>query len=159
MRRFSFKIDLMIMNTNLRCLLACVAILSTGSGLRADSLDASRAPARITEAAPPKAKPFSLHDVRVLDGPFKQGQNIAAKYLLSLEPDRFLANFRKEAGLKPKAEHYSGWEQQGVSGHSGGHYLSACAQAWAATGDERFLARVNYIVDELAECQQAQGDG
>ena len=80
-------------------------------------------------------------------------------YLLSFEPDRFLANFRKEAGLPPKAEHYGGWESQGVSGHSAGHYLSACAMAYAATSDQRFLDRVNYMVDELAACQDALGTG
>lgn len=110
-------------------------------------------------AAPPQAAPFSLHDVRLLPGPFKDGQDIAATYLLSLEPDRFLANFRKEAGLKPKAAHYGGWESQGVSGHSGGHYLSACALAYASTGDKRFRKRAEYMVSALAECQLANGNG
>ncbi len=108
---------------------------------------------------PPKAVPFRLDQVRLLDGTFKEAQDIAVQYLLSLEPDRFLANFRKEAGLEPKAKHYGGWESQGVSGHNGGHYLSACAQAYAATGDKRFLERVTYMVSELAECQKANGDG
>ncbi len=122
---------------------------------------AASAPAEavVTLAAPPQAAPFSLHDVRLLEGPFKTGQDIAVKYLLSLEPDRFLSNFRKEAGLAPKAAHHGGWEQQGVSGHTGGHYLSACALAWASTGDRRFLERVTYMVAELAECQKANGDG
>ncbi len=112
-------------------------------------------------AAPPqlKARPFPLEDVRLLDGTFKEGQDAAVDYLLSFEPDRFLANFRKEAGLEPKAPHYGGWEARGVSGHSGGHYLSGCALAYAATGDQRFLDRVNYMVDELATCQQANGNG
>ncbi len=112
-------------------------------------------------AAPPAltAHSFPLSDVRLLPGPFCDAQEIAANYLLSFEPDRLLANFRQEAGLSPKAPHYAGWESQGVSGHTAGHYLSACALAYAATGDPRFLDRVNYIVSELAECQQAQGDG
>ncbi|MHB8971360.1 MAG: glycoside hydrolase family 127 protein [Pirellulaceae bacterium] len=112
-------------------------------------------------AAPPilRATPFALSDVRLLPGPFKVGQDIAVEYLLRFEPDRFLANFRKEAGLQPKAEHYGGWESQGVSGHSAGHYLSACAIAYAATSDQRFLDRVNYMVDELAACQDALGTG
>lgn len=46
-----------------------------------------------------------------------------------------------------------------IAGHSLGHYLSACALAWASTGDPQFLDRVNYMVDELAECQKANGDG
>jgi uncharacterized protein len=113
----------------------------------------------VKDAVAAKAEPFGLHQVRLLDGPFKEGQDIAVKYLLRLEPDRFLANFRKEAGLPPKAEHYGGWESQGVSGHTGGHYLSACALAHASTGDKRFLDRVNHITAELAECQKAHGDG
>ncbi|NMC20442.1 MAG: glycoside hydrolase family 127 protein, partial [Thermogutta sp.] len=95
-------------------------------------------PAKVVPAAPPRARPFCLHDVRVIAGPFKQGQDIAVAWLLSLEPDRFLAHFRKEAGLPPKAEHYGGWESQGVSGHSAGHYLSACSLAWASTGNPEF---------------------
>lgn len=114
---------------------------------------------KVRPVRPPRAQPFPLEAVRLLEGPFKQGQDTAVKYLLSLEPNRFLANFRKEAGLEPKAPHYGGWESQGVSGHSGGHYLSACALAWAATGDVRFRERVNYLVDELAECQKANGNG
>ncbi len=114
---------------------------------------------KIADAVALEAEPFSLHRVRLLDGPFKKGQEIAVDYLLRLEPDRFLANFRKDAGLKPKAEHYGGWESQGVSGHTGGHYLSACALAYASTGDKRFLDRVNYITAELAECQKANADG
>ena len=125
----------------------------------ADSITDGQPPAKITPVAPPKAQPFNLHDVRLLDGPFKTGQDIGANYLLSLEPDRLLAGFRTEAGLKPKAEHYGGWESRGIAGHSLGHYLSACAMAWASTGDKKFLGRVNYMVDELAECQKANGDG
>jgi DUF1680 family protein len=116
-------------------------------------------PLKVAPAAPPQAAPFSPQAVRLLPGPFKDGQEIAVKYLLSLEPDRFLANFRKEAGLKPKASQYGGWESQGVSGHCAGHFLSGCAIAHAATGDPRLLERVTYLVAELAACQQANGDG
>ncbi|MBE7500837.1 MAG: glycoside hydrolase family 127 protein [Verrucomicrobiales bacterium] len=133
--------------------------LRSAGGLVTTLLAAVAADAAPVPAAPPRAQRFSLHDVRVTGGPFQEGQDIAVKYLLSLEPDRFLANFRKEAGLAPKAEHYPGWERQGVSGHSGGHYLSACTLAWAATGQEEFRRRVEYMVRELAECQEAQGDG
>jgi uncharacterized protein len=125
----------------------------------ADFLPDGQAAARIRPAAPPGARPFALGDVRLLNGPFKEAQDISVKYLLSLDPDRLLAWFRKESGLPVKAPNYEGWEARGVAGHSLGHYLSACSFAWAATGDKRFLDRVNYIVDELAECQRANGDG
>ncbi|MCP5525055.1 MAG: glycoside hydrolase family 127 protein [Verrucomicrobiales bacterium] len=136
------------------------ALLAGVSSVQADSLAANPALLKVIPVAPPLALPFSPHDVRLLDGSlFKAGQDAAVEYLLSLEPDRFLARFRSESGLKPKAEHYPGWEQQGVSGHSLGHYLSGCAFAWAATDDGEFLRRVNYIVEELAACQEAGGDG
>jgi len=106
-----------------------------------------------------KATEFPLTAVRLLPGPFKAAQDRDAAWLLSLKPDRLLANFRKDAKLKPKAEHYGGWESQGICGHSLGHYLSACAQMYAATGDPRFKARVDYMVGELKACQTARGDG
>jgi len=105
------------------------------------------------------AQVFNLEAVRLLPGPFYDNQQRDAKYLLSLEPDRLLARFREYAGLKPKGEIYGGWEAQGISGHSLGHYLSACSLMYAATGDPRFKQRVDYIVDELKVCQDAIGTG
>ncbi len=106
-----------------------------------------------------KVLPFDLADVQLLDGPFKHATDLNKTIFLNYEPDRLLAKFRSEAGLEPKAEHYHGWEDNTIAGHSLGHYLSACALMYRSTGDTRFLERVNYIVDELDECQQADGSG
>ena len=106
-----------------------------------------------------EAQEFRLEDVRLLDGPFKNAMMRDAAYLLRLDADRLLSGFRKEAGLKPKAEAYGGWESMTIAGHSLGHYLSACALMFASTGDARFRDRVNYIVDELEACQRANGNG
>ena len=106
-----------------------------------------------------EAEEFRLEDVRLLDGPFKHAMMRDAEYLLRLDPDRLLSGFRKEAGLKPKAEMYGGWESMTIAGHSLGHYLSACALMFAATGDARFRERVNYIIAELDDCQRANGNG
>ncbi len=103
--------------------------------------------------------PFSLTDVRLLNGPFMHATEMNEQILLNYEPDRLLSKFRTEAGLKPKAEHYHGWEDNTIAGHSLGHYLSACALMYQTTNDQRFLDRVNYIVDQLDEVQQAEGDG
>ena len=100
-----------------------------------------------------KALPFQLKDVKLLDGPFKHATELNIQSLLNYEPDRLLAKFRSEAGLKPKAEAYGGWEAMTIAGHSLGHYLSACALMYQTTGDQRFLDRVNYIVAELDTCQ------
>ncbi|HEX8023923.1 beta-L-arabinofuranosidase domain-containing protein [Mucilaginibacter sp.] len=102
---------------------------------------------------------FNLSDVRLLDGPFKHAMEKDGEWLLSLQPDRFLHRFRENAGLKPKAEIYGGWETGGVSGHSLGHYLSACSMMYAASGDTRFKQKTDYIIAELAECQRVRKTG
>lgn len=106
-----------------------------------------------------QVKAFELSAVRLLDGPFKHSQELDHDYLLKIEPDRLLAWFRKEAGLPPKAAVYGGWESRGIAGHSLGHYLSACAEMYQATGDEKLKQRAQYIVDELALCQSANSNG
>ena len=103
--------------------------------------------------------PFNMDDVRLLDGPFKHATELSRQSLLNYEPDRFLAKFRIEAGLEPKAESYGGWEARTIAGHSLGHYISALSLMYKTTGEEEFLDRVNYIIDELAECQEADGEG
>lgn len=106
-----------------------------------------------------KAKPFHLKDVNVLDGPFKHAMDLNRDYLLQLEPDRLLARFREYAGLEAKATQYEGWEAMSLSGHTLGHYLSACAMLYASLDDYRFKTRIDYIIDELSQCQEAHGDG
>jgi uncharacterized protein len=111
---------------------------------------------KVQPAVAVRAYPFSIKDVRLLAGPFKEAMEADARYLLEIEPDRLLADFRVHAGLAPKGEKYGGWESSGLAGHTLGHYLSACSMEYAATGDSRFLERVSYIVRELAECQNAR---
>lgn len=106
-----------------------------------------------------QAEPFDLSQVTLLEGPFRNAMLRNAEWLVSLEPDRFLAWFRKEAGLEPKGEVYGGWESLGLAGQSLGHYLSALAMQYRATGDGRFKERADYVVAELAECQAAHGNG
>lgn len=110
-------------------------------------------------SAAPAVKSFGLGDVELLDSPFKQAMERNAAYLLSLDADRLLHNTRKCAGLTPKGDLYGGWESQGIAGHTLGHYLTALSQQYAATHDQRFKARLVYIVGEMAEAQQAYGDG
>ncbi len=117
-------------------------------------------PTRPRDEAVP-ARPLPLHDVRLTGGPLKHAQDLDARYLLELEPDRMLAYYRERAGLAPKAEPYGGWDGGGrnLTGHIAGHYLSAVSLMWAATGDARFKQRADYIVDDLGAVQAAHGDG
>ncbi|GAB3569139.1 glycoside hydrolase family 127 protein [Spirosoma luteolum] len=105
------------------------------------------------------AMPFAPAQVRVQASPFRTAQEADTRFLLSLQPDRLLSGFRTNAGLAPKGEKYGGWESSGLAGHSLGHYLTACALHYAATGDPAFKQRIDYIVDELAICQQARKTG
>ncbi|MGQ9487432.1 MAG: beta-L-arabinofuranosidase domain-containing protein [Armatimonadota bacterium] len=113
----------------------------------------------MVERIKPQAQPFKLQEVRLGESPFQHAMQMNARYLLMLEPDRLLHRFRLYAGLQPKAPVYGGWESMGVSGHTLGHYLSACSMQYAATGDDAFRKRVDYIVEELALCQQKHGNG
>ncbi len=117
--------------------------------------------AEISKAKILKVHPLPLDSVRLLGGPLKTAQDLDAKYLLELEPDRMLAFLRQRAGLEPKAKGYGGWDGPGrqLTGHIAGHYLSAVSLMYPATGDERFKERANYMVKELQEIQEKQGDG
>ena len=102
---------------------------------------------------------FSLNSVKLLESPFKHAQDLNKAYLLSLNPDRLLAPFYKEADLRPKASNYGNWENTGLDGHTAGHYLSALAEMYAATGDPQINARLDYMLEELFICQIASGKG
>jgi len=110
-----------------------------------------------------RADYFPLADVRLGAGPFLDAQRLDANYLLRLEPDRLLHNFRANAGLEPRAAVYGGWESVEpwidirCHGHTLGHYLSAASCMYESTGDARFAERVDHIVSELAACQAKTG--
>ena len=121
-----------------------------------------RAPAAgVPDSSRIRAVPVPATRVRVLGGPLKRAQDLTAKYLLELEPDRMLAYYRVRAGLPQKAEPYSGWDGGGrnLTGHIAGHYLSAVSLMYLATGDARFRQRADYVVRELATVQDKHGDG
>lgn len=101
---------------------------------------------------------FSLGEVRLLEGsPYKQACDLNIRTLLKYDTDRLLAPYLKEAGLPKKAECFPNWD--GLDGHVGGHYLTALAIHYAATGNEECRRRMNYMVDELERCQKAHGNG
>jgi DUF1680 family protein len=116
-------------------------------------------PDKVETKVPVKVKAFDLPQVVLLDGPFKDAMERDRKYLLQLEPDRFLHTFRTNAKLPSTAKPYGGWEGPGVElrGHSLGHYLSGCALMYASTGEPELKRRTDYIVAELAKCQKALG--
>ncbi|WP_233268780.1 glycoside hydrolase family 127 protein [Mucilaginibacter lacusdianchii] len=104
-------------------------------------------------------QPFRLNQVRLLQSPFLQAEKVNLDYMLRLQPDRLLAPFLREAGLHPKAESYGNWENSGLDGHTAGHYLTALAQMYAATGNLECKRRLDYMTNELARCQANNPDG
>lgn len=107
----------------------------------------------------PKITYFDLKDIVLLDSPFKKAQDLDKKYLLDLDADRLLAPFLREAGLQKKAESYTNWENTGLDGHIGGHYVSALALMYASTGDQQIKDRLDYMISELKRCQDENGNG
>ena len=113
----------------------------------------------------PKAEPFPMAAVRLLpDSVYHDAQEWNRGYMARLEADRLLYTFRANAGLPPgPAKPLGGWEQpengqrsSELRGHFAGHFLSASAQL-AAGGDEAARAKGDYMVAEMAKCQQRLG--
>ena len=121
-------------------------------GLTAIALTTSAAPIQRIET-------FPISSVRLGDSQFQKNQQADIYYLLGLDADRLLAPYLKGAGLNPKADNYSNWENTGLDGHIGGHYVSALSYMAAATGNQEINARLDYVLSELKRCQDAREDG
>ena len=102
---------------------------------------------------------FPLGQVRLKEGTlYYKYQKLMEEYLLGIDDDQMLYNFRKATGLDTKgAPPMTGWDEESckLKGHTTGHYLSGIALAFAATGNPKFLDKVNYMVAELKKCQDA----
>ncbi len=116
---------------------------------------------KVRSVVPLSVWAFDLKDVRLRPGPFQHAQDLDRQYLLSLDVDRLLHNFRLNAGLPSSAQPLGGWEEPKgeLRGHFVGHYLSACALMYASTGDPRLKQNGARVVAGLAQCQQKLGTG
>ena len=142
-----------------RQFLQTAGLVGAGLALGAHPGKAAMTASPFKNAVPYAARPLPLTAVRLTGGPLKHAQDLDAKYLLALQPDRMMAFFRKRAGLTPKAEGYGGWDGGGrnLTGHIAGHYLSAVSLMHAATGDVRFKQRADYLVGEMQAVQDKDG--
>ncbi|MGR6329325.1 beta-L-arabinofuranosidase domain-containing protein [Sphingomonas sp. XXL09] len=118
-----------------------------------------RSIAAISNGVRATACPLPLSAVRLRPSDYQRAVEVNRTYLLRLQPDRLLHNFRKYAGLEPKGEIYGGWESDTIAGHTLGHYLSALVLTWQQTGDAEMRRRADHIVSELAACQAKRGTG
>jgi DUF1680 family protein len=106
------------------------------------------------------AVPFRLEEVKILDPDLLRMREQTLNYMLALDSDRLLHNFRVNAGLPSSAEPLYNRESptNGWRGHYVGHFLSASGQMYASTGDARIKAKGDAMVGELAKCQTKLGD-
>lgn len=115
--------------------------------------------AMVTAQSRQQVKLFSLQEVELKESPFRNAQDVDLNYIMEMEPDRLLAPFLREAGLEPKAESYPNWENTGLDGHIGGHYVTALSLMYASTGNREVLERLKYMLSELKRAQDAYGTG
>ncbi|MBO7355028.1 MAG: glycoside hydrolase family 127 protein [Lachnospiraceae bacterium] len=114
-------------------------------------------------------KPLSKSDVKVTGGVFRDMMNVDKRYLLELDSQCLLQNFYIEAGIimpglqmvpdPTKANLHWGWEAPvcQLRGHFLGHWLSAAAAFVATDGDNDLKVKLDFIVSELARCQELNG--
>lgn len=91
------------------------------------------------------------------DSILTQNKQRTVDYLLLLDNDRMLYNFRATFGQDTKgAEPLGGWDEPKglLRGHSTGHYLSALALAYASTGDEELKVKSDEMIHELRSLQE-----
>ncbi|WP_339318737.1 beta-L-arabinofuranosidase domain-containing protein [Paenibacillus sp. FSL R10-2734] len=106
-----------------------------------------------------QADSFPLGSVRLTgQSMLKTAQDRRLNFLLTVDDGQMLYNFREAAGLDTMgAPEMIGWDSPDskLKGHTTGHYLSALALCYAATGDETILSKLNYMIEELNKVQLA----
>ncbi|ASA23792.1 beta-L-arabinofuranosidase domain-containing protein [Paenibacillus donghaensis] len=95
-----------------------------------------------------------------LRGPsrLKTAQDRRLAFLLKVDDDQMLYNFRKAAGIHTLgAPEMIGWDSPDslLKGHTTGHYLSALALCYASTGNEQIYGKLTYLIEELNKVQLA----
>ena len=108
-----------------------------------------------------KVRVVSGADVMLTDSWVKDREALNSKYVLSIEADRLLHNFRLTAGLPTDARALGGWEDSGcgLRGHFTGHYLSVLSTLVQRSHDSVAEMRLRQLVDGLAECQSKFSNG
>ena len=118
-------------------------------------------------------KHFDLEQVTLLNGPMKKAMDLNIEVLLKYDVNRLLTPYVRQAGLAAitditspyfqwltKHPNFNNWGDASfdLSGHVGGHYLSALALAYAACHDTAKKAqlkeRLDYMIGVMKDCQE-----
>lgn len=108
---------------------------------------------------------ISYGKIDISDSELLRRRSANRDYILRLKTDLLLFNHASEAGISTgfgdfdHTKLHSGWESPvcQLRGHFLGHWLSASAMHYAATGDMVIKARADEAVDKLAFFQQENG--
>ncbi|KAK7420370.1 hypothetical protein QQX98_002793 [Neonectria punicea] len=148
------------MQSSLRRFLQDIALGATlvvGSGaILTTTIDDGLAALGPGSTAP--VQPFRLDQVRLGDGLLQEKRDRIKEFLRNYDERRFLILFNNQAD-RPNPEGISvpgEWEDGGLlSGHWTGHFMTALSQAYAGQGEEVFKDKLDWMVTELAACQEA----
>lgn len=107
---------------------------------------------------------FDLDEVNVTNEYYDNISQKDIDFLKTFDADRLLSRFRETAGISTKGVGpYNGWENSYIGGHTLGHYLTACAQAYLTADKEEdkiwMKAQLDELISGLKECQDALGTG
>ncbi|KAG9254500.1 uncharacterized protein F5Z01DRAFT_622184 [Emericellopsis atlantica] len=100
--------------------------------------------------------PFPLSSLKLLPSRWMSNQDRTLSYLLDVDVDRLLYNFRANHGLDTQDVTVNGgWDAPDFPfrTHVQGHFLTAWSHCWAVLSNEECKSRAEYFVQELAKCQ------
>lgn len=108
-------------------------------------------------------KEIKGHKVTLFEGDMRRREESNRQYLMKLETPHLLRSYLHEAGRYSgrgaDGNALGGWEDLScqLRGHFLGHWLSAAALNFEATGDTELKAKTENILDELELCQKDNG--
>ncbi|KAI1817935.1 hypothetical protein GGS20DRAFT_574501 [Poronia punctata] len=104
---------------------------------------------------------FDLSQVQLTDSRWTDNQDRTLSYLKFVDLERLLYVFRANHKISTNgATSNGGWDEPTFPfrSHMQGHILTAWAQCWATLRDTECRDRATYFVEELAKCQENNGN-
>lgn len=136
--------------------LGAAAVL--GSDAHSVRASAADVPADPGPGGTAPVRPFRLDQVKLGDGLMQEKRDRIKEFIQEYDERKFLVLFNNQAG-RPNPDGVTppgGWEDGGLlSGHWEGHYMTALSQAYVDQGEEIFKTKLDWVVNELAACQDA----
>ncbi|KAI0814543.1 hypothetical protein GGR55DRAFT_632240 [Xylaria sp. FL0064] len=127
-----------------------IALVSIGA-IRPDASAVDLGP-----GATAPVRPFALDQVQLGNGLLQEKRDRIKAFLRSYDERKFLVLFNNQAG-RPNPKGVTppgGWEDGGLlSGHWTGHFMTALSQAYADQSEQVFKTKLDWMINELAVCQ------